>query len=343
MPHQQGRRDFRLVSREWLHARLLPVEVDAVSSSSAPGLREDHLVALQGVQQKLGQCLIRLQQYEMVMKDFVARARVEGPADSIAVTQAARAAGVAQQTLGQVVGAFVGTVFDEPVWAADGFPVAADGGVWVGSGFSMTLSDETLGGVKAGMADLVALRNELVHGFVLQHDLQSEAGCLAAATALDDTHRVIDGHFQELLGSYKGMLDLARATAELLTLPEFQGNFFPDIIPDQVGVDWSASTIEQLLRGAEGELSRSGWTLLDDAVAFIRRVAPEHTPGRYGCSTWRQVLHESNRTFAVRREAGGPGTPGRTWYRSRQTQSVQGPPDSRVDPACGWITHRPRA
>ena len=80
---------------------------------SAPTRGED-LAALQGlVQQKLGRCLIRLQQYELLIKDFVARARLEGPANSILKIQEARAATVAQQTLGQVVGALLGTVFVE--------------------------------------------------------------------------------------------------------------------------------------------------------------------------------------------------------------------------------------
>ena len=110
---------------------------DAVSMWSAPTRGED-LAALQGlVQQKLGRCLIRLQQYELLIKDFVARARLEGPANSILKIQEARAATVAQQTLGQVVGALLGTVFVEPAWDEDGFPPTAapsDEGVWINSG-----------------------------------------------------------------------------------------------------------------------------------------------------------------------------------------------------------------
>jgi hypothetical protein len=289
-----------------------------VFSTPMPG---EDLVALQGiVQQKLGRCLIRLQQYELLMKEFVVQARVEGRADSIAESQAAKSATVAQQTLGQVAGAFVGTVFDEPAWDPDGFPPApanADGGVWINSGFSVTFSAGELEGVKAGMVELVALRNELVHGFVRHHDLQSEAGCLSATATLDDTHEVIDKHFHKLWDWYRGMLDLSRGVAEMLSDPEFQDNLFWGLSPEDVGVDWSALTIVELLRHAEGKLSRDGWTLLDDAILFIRRVAPEHTPVRHGCSSWRQVLHKSQPAFAVRREDGNPTTPGRTWYRSK--------------------------
>lgn len=303
---------------------------DAVSMWSAPTRGED-LAALQGlVQQKLGRCLIRLQQYELLIKDFVARARLEGPANSILKIQEARAATVAQQTLGQVVGALLGTVFVEPAWDEDGFPPTAapsDEGVWINSGFTVSVSDEEFAAVKARMADLVALRNELVHGFVAQHDLQSEAGCRTAAAALDDSHEVIDRHVHELRDWYQGMLDLTQATGEMLTNPDFHDHFFPDMLPDDFAVAGSGSTIVELLRRAEAELSRDGWTLLDDAVAFVRRISPEHTPRGHGCSTWRQVLHEARPIFDVKRDAADSKRPGRTWYRTRPPQAIEPIPD----------------
>lgn len=280
----------------------------------------ERLDALRGVvHEKLGRCLIRLQLYEVLMKEFVAHARAEGSADSIAETQAYAVESVAKQTLGQAVGAFVGTVFDEPACDADGFPLTSEkigGEVWVSSGFTMTFSDDGLGRVRAGMDDLVALRNELVHGFVLRHDLQSEAGCVAAATALEVSYEVIDRQYQQLRDWYKGMLDLQQAFFGMLTNPDYQGHFFPDLPTDGAGVEQRASTIVELLRHAEGELALDGWTPLDDAVAYIGRIAPDHTPGRYGRSTWRQVLHESHPIFTVKRETGDSKRRGRTWYQS---------------------------
>lgn len=169
------------------------------------------------------------------------------------------------------------------------------------------------------MDDLVALRNELVHGFVLRHDLESEAGCLAAATALDNAYEVIDRQYQQLRDWCKGMLDLQQAFFGMLTNPDFQDHFFPDFSTDDAGVEQRAWTIVEFLRRAEGALARDGWTSLDDAVAFIGRIAPEHTPGRYGYSTWRQVLRESHPIFTVKRETGDSVRRGRTWYRSSPT------------------------
>ena len=113
----------------------------------------------------------------------------------------------------------------------------------------------------------------------------------------------------------------------VLTNPDFHDHFFPDMLPDDFAVAGSGSTIVELLRRAEAELSRDGWTLLDDAVAFVRRISPEHTPRGHGCSTWRQVLHEARPIFDVKRDAADPKRPGRTWYRTRPPQAIEPIPD----------------
>jgi len=296
--------------------------------------RESKLTALQGVvHQRLGQCLIRLQQYELLLKDFVARAQVEGPADSTAAMHATGATNVSKQTLGKVMGAFLETVLSEPAWDADGFPPAAsrlDQATWISSGFIISFSDEDVEGVKADLTELVDLRNMLVHGFVTQHDLESEAGCIAATAELDHSGQVIDQHLQTLRDWYTEMLDLSRALEEMLTDP----NFFDELVPtasqgDVVANNGPATTtVLELLRHAERELAVDGWTRLDDAIAFIQRISPERTPGRYGSVSWRQVLHEARPVFSVRREASRHEQRGGTWYRSALPTKIESSADA---------------
>lgn len=178
-------------------------------SSATPS--DDALVLLRGVvYQKLGRCLVRLQQYELLMKDFVSKARVEGSADSITESLTARAESFARQTLGQVSAAFASTVLEEPVWAADGFPMtvapADDDRARIGTAFSITGSDAELERLRADMEALVNIRNGLVHVFVARHDLWEIEGCHAASDELDATYEVIDARFRELLDLYNAVL-----------------------------------------------------------------------------------------------------------------------------------------
>lgn len=74
-------------------------------------------------------------------------------------------------------------------------------------------------------------------------------------------------------------------------------------------VHWPMSGIVSSLREAEVALAQGGqdgWTVLNAAIAWQRQHAPEQTPKRYGCSSWRQVLHESGQ-FEVRKQAPAEG------------------------------------
>lgn len=71
---------------------------------------DDALQMLQReVQQLLGQCLLRLQRYEHLIKMVVAHHEISGPAHSLETVQAARIAGTARKTLGTLIGDLLGS------------------------------------------------------------------------------------------------------------------------------------------------------------------------------------------------------------------------------------------
>ena len=89
-------------------------------------------------------------------------------------------------------------------------------------------------------------------------------------------------------------------------------------------MDWRVSGIVQGLRDAEADLSMQGWASLNDAIAWMQRFAPDHTPRRYRCSNWREVLYESGQ-FDVRSHLPDEVVsenqlpqPTAMWYRSRR-------------------------
>ena len=166
------------------------------------------------------------------------------------------------------------------------------------------------------VADLVNLRNELVHHFLEKHDIWTEAGCQIADAYLDDGFKQIDAHYEELREWAKHNLAMREQMAGFSKTPEFRDFFVHGIMPGGAGVFWASSTIVNLLRDAEEAIAKDGWTFLQDAIDYIRQNEPEHTPTRYGCSSWRHLLHESEQ-FEVRREQAAPGQPTLTWYRSR--------------------------
>lgn len=165
------------------------------------------------------------------------------------------------------------------------------------------------------LRDLLALRNELVHHFLEGHDIWSEEGCVEAQTYLDASYEQVDARYRELEQLAKTSMEARAFLASFIQTPEYQDFAFHGILPDGAGVDWSVATIVKLLRQAEASLSQGGWTPLNAAIASIQATHPEHTPRRYGCSSWRQVLHES-RQFQVRKEMRNAGQPTKIAYRS---------------------------
>ncbi len=182
--------------------------------------------------------------------------------------------------------------------------------------FRMEMQEERFRETERKMADLVDLRNELVHHFLESHDMWSVPGCQKALGYLEECNKQVDAHYEELRNWAKHLIEAREHSASVFRSPEFQDFFIHGIYPGGAGVHWPSCTIVNLLRDAEAALAKDGWTFLLDAIEFAREAEPEHIPSRYGCSSWRQVLHESGQ-FDLRREQGQPGEATLTWFRSK--------------------------
>ena len=64
---------------------------------------------LDNVSRKMGRCILRLQQYEILMKRLVAHQELSGYADELEENRATRSAEVKSKTLGQLVGELTGS------------------------------------------------------------------------------------------------------------------------------------------------------------------------------------------------------------------------------------------
>ncbi len=279
----------------------------------------EHVVALhREVQRKFGRNLLRLQQYERLIKALVAEHDIAGTPNDFFDNKAARHESVAPKTLGQVVGAltgnFVAPASISPHSDANDDPPTDLTMPWFRITSRITFSEEKYPQVIKRLADVVELRNELVHHFLEKHDLWSEPGCLAADVFLDECFKLIDSSFVEMTEWAKNLVEGRITAANLINTPEFSDYFVHGIQPENLGVHWTKSTIVNLLQDAESVLARDGWTSLSSAIAYIKRARARHTPSRYGCSSWRHVLHESD-LFDIRKER-NEGLPTETWYRS---------------------------
>ncbi|MDE3081162.1 MAG: OST-HTH/LOTUS domain-containing protein [Paracoccaceae bacterium] len=232
------------------------------------------------------------------MKAIVTEREISGPAHAIESVRAARMNATAGKTLGTLVGELLGSylvtnVVDTPAKTSPETPEAH-----ISISFQLQLSDAEFARVENGLKDLVLLRNNLVHHFIDQHDIGTLDGCRGGHDALIPAYTRIDQHVEEVLAWANDMQNLRRASAESVQSDAFRDFVVNGIYPDGT-VFWPVAGIVGALREASGELAVEGWTTVETAGRWIVERYPEQKPAKYGCSSWRQVLHDS-RLFHLR-------------------------------------------
>jgi len=271
------------------------------------------------VQRLLGRCLLRLQQYEGLLKSLLAHHEVEGPLADLQVRQAERVAALATTSLGNLAKA----LFESYVVARakngastvdDGVDSAGSTEITIRTRMTLEMAPEDFGKTKDAIKELVDLRNALVHHFIETFNVWTVDGCARAAEHLTESYGRIDTHFEQLR-QWAVSMDNAKALhASFMQSAEFQDFLVNGIAPDGM-VDWPRAGVVACLREASTLLGVDGWAKLDAAVEYISTKHPEQTPEKYACRSWPQVLNESRVFDTQYRDV--PGKPRAAWYRER--------------------------
>lgn len=188
------------------------------------------------VQRKLGRCRLCLQLYERLLKAMVTGMAVEGPT---------------------LVGMFTGDHLRAALSDVDAGPDddASSGGQSVdvtsaSMRFNISMSLERYAQTKDGLAELVVLRNDLVHHLIERFDIFDENGCRAAVTHLDNCYEQTDGHVERLKGWTASLDETREMMSSSVQSKSFEDMFVHGINPDG-SVCWARSTIVECLHEAE--------------------------------------------------------------------------------------------
>ena len=277
------------------------------------------------VQRKLGRCLIRTQQYELLLKEIVAKREVSGILGTNSQVMEASTT-PATMTMGQLVGELTGKYF-QPTLLESG-TVQPDLGPaddehpagWARVQMSVSMPPDAHATLTADLQELVDLRNDLVHHFVEGQDLVTVEGCIAADMYLEDCYAEIDRHLTSLQGWAASMNEATRSMASLIASPDYKKLLLAELSPVLSPQAAALPGLVELLRRAEVVKGTDGWTALSAAVNYAKNIEPEETPAKYDFVSWGQVLNDA-RTFDVRRGRADPdsttGGTTETWYRSR--------------------------
>lgn len=255
--------------------------------SSSPELQLD-------VQRLLGRCMLRIQQYERLMKAILTHHEVSGAIHQIAAHQASRTKRFADKSLGTLVKSlFESYVIDEGTEPrVDKEPTVLENQPSISVKFQIQMTKERRTQTMEGIDAMVLLRNDLVHHLIERFDVWTDDGCTLASDHLRHCYDTIDRHFLEL-NQWAELMNKTRAlSASFAQSDAFHDMLISGIAPDG-SFTWPDTGIVRVLREAFSNLAVDGWTELESAKAWITRNHSDQTPEKYRCRTWPQVLSES--------------------------------------------------
>lgn len=176
------------------------------------------------VQRLLGRCMLRLQQYERLIKAMIADHQFAGRLQNLEAIRAARADRTSRKTLGALIGEFTDSLLDAGNRKGDD-ELQDDGpgdDATVRFRMGISVSEEDFARTEVGLGELVKLRNDLVHHFIDMHDLWSVEGCRRAQSALTANYDRIDQCYSHLLDWAKNMERARLQFAEYAQTDEFR-------------------------------------------------------------------------------------------------------------------------
>lgn len=116
-------------------------------------------------------------------------------------------------------------------------------------------------------------------------------GCSRAQEALVTAYSRIDQSLAQLREWAEAMKTMQRAMSDIVQSEGFTDWLVNGTARDGT-VDWNASGIATALREAFGALAIDGWAPVYEAGRWVAERYPEQLPAKYGCQSWRQVVHE---------------------------------------------------
>lgn len=268
--------------------------------------------ARRAVEQLFGQCLLRLQANELLMKSMLAGHQLSAPTAGTKEAQADRAAETGRKTMGFLVNEMMGS-FLVPE-GQERMRKDREDAPSIDINFTIALPAEEFARIDAEHRNLVQMRNTLVHHFLEQHSLRTAHDCHAAQQTLTSTLDRISQAYEDLRLWASDLERSRRILADYLVSPDFTDFFVDRRIP------WHITAINKALHEAAMELASGDWIPVDTATYWITKRYPEEQPEGYGCRSWRQVIHETERFDLQIRKVGGRRE---AWYRPRNRESAQ--------------------
>lgn len=253
------------------------------------------------IDRSFGHCMLRLQEYELLMKKLVTQTELKGAMSELENMRLVREESFATSSLGSLVKEFLKSqviitdAIETPLFSKE--EIKDIGEPLLGFRHIMKMSEEQHASTRKQLDELTSLRNTLAHHFLQKFDIKTIDGCSKAHVYLNECLSRINKHFFQMQ-SWINSFTKAQVVMSSFMQTEIYSNVLVNGIEPDGEVHWPIAGIVAALREAANKLEVNGWTNLREAVTWISENEPDQIPAKYKCRTWQQVLHDS-RIFKI--------------------------------------------
>jgi hypothetical protein len=225
------------------------------------------------VQRLLGRCLLRIQQYERLMKTMLAEHELAGPVEALPTHRATRVEKFSDKSLGTLVKSLFETCVVPEGFERDLLPEDKAPTDRISMGFSVrvSLEQENWSRAKAAIEELVTLRNDMC----ITSLSSSRCGPRRAASWLSTTSRTATTESTGTTASWwNGRREWLRCKKP--PRPSRKTDTFRELLVNGIqpngSFDWAHAGVVTGLREATQRLSVDGWTRLEEARSWVLEV-----------------------------------------------------------------------
>jgi hypothetical protein len=276
------------------------------------------------VLRKIGRNVVLFQQFEVMLKLLVTHGRFSGYARDLEDIKKQHKAKVMKQTLGQVSGQFLENTHGEYPETDDELPELKEKGGHISFSFRIESDEEYYLKTKENLAKIVKERNDLIHNFPLNFNLDK-------IEKLKEAEHYLDVQKESLLPEHD------KVKQYLQVLDEGSKEIAKLIVSGEAERLWKLDELRQeyvvLLLGRIIEVAKrvDGWTLVVHAGQLLHKNAPDQlkeVKKKYKCKTLKDLILMTE-IFDFEEEPTSKGGR-RAFYRFKDGWGLETPPIDEI-------------
>lgn len=249
-------------------------------------MREDIEELKNEVLRKIGRNVVLYQQLEVMLKLLVSNGNIAGYVCDLQLIKEQKKEKVMRQTLGHVAGQFLENTYGEYQEHDEELDELSEKKMHVSFSYKIQSDENHYQRTKENLAKIIQERNDLIHHFILNYNLNSMDSLLEAEQYLDCKREALLPELENVKQYLKALDEGRKELARLISSGEADRLWKLDELRQEYVVILLGRIIEVAARA-------DGWTLVVHAGQLLHQNAPDQlkeVKKKYNCRTLNELI-----------------------------------------------------